>query len=98
MIIDKNHKGAIVSMVDRHSKLPLLAKVSRKTAYEVEEALTRRLGEVGDCVLTITADNGKAFTNHQAITDKLGASVYFARPYCLRRSHELRPKMALSTL
>jgi len=80
-IIGKKHKGAIVSMVDRHSKFTLLAKVSRKTAYEVEEALTRRLGEVGDCVLTITADNGKEFTNHQAITEKLGAPVYFAHPY-----------------
>ena len=81
-IIGKGHKGALVSMVDRHSKLTLLAKVSRRTADEVEEALTRRLGEMMDCVLTITADNGKEFTNHQAITDKLGAPVYFASPYC----------------
>jgi IS30 family transposase len=68
-------------MVERHSKLTLLAPVSRKTAQEVEEALTRKLGEVADCVLTITADNGKEFANHEAVTAKLGATVYFARPY-----------------
>ena len=68
-------------MVERHSKLTLLAQVSRKTAQEVEEALTSKLGEVADCVLTITADNGKEFANHEAVTAKLGATVYFARPY-----------------
>ena len=34
-----------------------------------------------DCVLTITADNGKEFANHRSITDTLGATVYFARCY-----------------
>jgi len=80
-IIGKEHKGAIVSMVDRHSKLTLLSQVPRKTAQEVEEALTNRLDEVADSVLTLTADNGKEFANHQAIAEKLGATIYFARPY-----------------
>lgn len=80
-IIGKEHKGAVVSMVERHSKLTLLAQVSRKTAQEVEEVLTSKLGEVADCVLTITADNGKEFANHAKVTAKLGATVYFARPY-----------------
>lgn len=80
-IIGKEHRGAVVSMVERHSKLTLLAPVSRKTAQEVEEALTSKLGEIADCVLTITADNGKEFANHEAVTAKLGATVYFARPY-----------------
>ncbi len=80
-IIGKEHKGAVVSMVERHSKLTLLAPVSQKTAQEVEEALTSKLGEVADSVLTITADNGKEFANHGVVTAKLGAPVYFARPY-----------------
>lgn len=69
-VIGKGHKGAVVSMVERHSKRTLLAPVSRKTAHEVEKALTSRLGEVEDCVLTITADNGKEFANHEAVTAK----------------------------
>ena len=80
-IIGKEHKGAVVSMVERHSKLTLLGQVSRKTAQEVEEVLTSKLGIVADCVLTITADNGKEFANHAAVTARLGATVYFARPY-----------------
>jgi len=80
-IIGAEHKGAVVSMVDRHSKLTLLAKVPRKTAEEVQEALIRKLSNVSDHVLTLTADNGKEFANHLAISSKLGATVYFARPY-----------------
>lgn len=80
-IIGAEHKGAIVSMVERHSKLTLLAKVPQKTAQEVEKALTGKLREVSDCVLTLTADNGKEFANHLAVALELGAIVYFARPY-----------------
>lgn len=80
-IIGKNHKGAIVSMVERYSKLTLLSKVTQKTAAEVEKALTSKLINVAECVLTLTADNGKEFSLHQAIASKLGATVYFARPY-----------------
>lgn len=80
-IIGKNHNGAIVSMVDRHSKLTMLEKVSSKTAHDVEEALISRLSQVQDFVYTITADNGKEFANHVAISHKLEAGFYFARPY-----------------
>ena len=80
-IIGKNHKGAIVSMVERRSKLTMLAKVSRNTAYDVEKALISRLSQVQDCVYTITSDNGKEFANHITISKKLKADFYFARPY-----------------
>ncbi len=80
-IVGKEHKGAIVSMVERHSKLTLLSRVNRKTALEVEKALTSKLSDIADCVLTLTADNGKEFALHQVIASKLEATVYFARPY-----------------
>lgn len=80
-IIGSNHNGAIVSMVDRHSKLTMLAKVSRKTACEVEEALITRFYPIQDFVYTITADNGKEFANHVAISKRLKADFYFAHPY-----------------
>lgn len=80
-ITGKEHKGAIVSMVERHSKLTLLAKVDRKTAQEVEEALTAKLSRIKNYVLTLTADNGKEFANHKIVSEKLDAHFYFARPY-----------------
>lgn len=80
-IIGKNHKGAIVSMVDRHSKLTMLTKVCHKTAEEVKEALITRLRQVQDFVYTITADNGKEFASHVSISKELEADFYFAHPY-----------------
>ncbi len=68
-------------MVERHSKLTRLAKIKKKTAQEVKEALIRSLGDVADCVHTLTSDNGKEFACHQEIASQLGASMYFARPY-----------------
>ncbi|MGK0184105.1 MAG: IS30 family transposase, partial [Halioglobus sp.] len=61
--------GAIVSMVDRASKLTKLIKVSRKSAQEVKEALIERLEPV------------KEFAKHQEISELLKAEFYFAKPY-----------------
>jgi transposase, IS30 family len=80
-IIGQGHKGAIVSMVERYSKLTRLAKVKRKTALEVKEALIYSLHDIAESVLTLTTDNGKEFACHQEIAVQLGASMYFARPY-----------------
>ena len=43
-------------MVERCSKLTLLSKVTRKTAKEVEKALTSKLIGIVEYVLTLTAD------------------------------------------
>lgn len=80
-IIGRKHKGAIVSMVERYSKLTRLAKVRRKTAFEVKEALVYKLDDVTDCVHTMTSDNGKEFACHIELASRLGAQMYFARPY-----------------
>ncbi|HET9435125.1 MAG TPA: IS30 family transposase [Chitinophagaceae bacterium] len=80
-IIGADHDGAIVSIVDRTSKLTKLAKVERKTALEVEQAILFKLSPLSDFVHTITSDNGKEFANHQAIAHALGATFYFAHPY-----------------
>lgn len=81
-IIGAKHKGAIVSMVDRVSKLVKLIKVSGKEAEEVEKAIIARLEPIKEYVFTCTADNGKEFANHLNISTALGADFYFATPYC----------------
>jgi len=80
-IIGSGQSGAIVSMVDRASKLTKLAKVSQKTAEEVKDALVETLKPIQDFVLTLTADNGKEFAYHQEVSRSLEASFYFAKPY-----------------
>jgi IS30 family transposase len=80
-IIGAGQSGAIVSMVERASKLTKLARVSRKTAEETETALIEKLNPVREFVRTLTADNGKEFANHQKVGCALGADFYFATPY-----------------
>jgi transposase, IS30 family len=80
-IIGAGQSGAIVSMVERTSKLTKLAKISRKTAEETEAALVEKLAPIREFVHTLTADNGKEFANHQRVSCALGAGFYFATPY-----------------
>jgi IS30 family transposase len=80
-IIGQNHQQAIVSVVERKSKLTLLKKVAHRTSEAVEQALAELLKPFQERCHTITSDNGKEFANHQAIAESLQAAFYFAHPY-----------------
>jgi transposase, IS30 family len=80
-IIGAEHSGAVVSMVERASKLTKLAKVSRKTSTEVGSAVIDKLKPLAPFVYTLTSDNGKEFAGHEKISCSLGADFYFATPY-----------------
>jgi len=82
LVIGKNHKGAIVTLVDRLSLMTLIAKVDSKHAELVTTATTDLLRRYKkDGAHTITADNGKEFSGHKAISKALGVDFYFAHPY-----------------
>ena len=78
-IIGQHHRQAIVSLVERKSKLTRLAKVERNTADNVRRELTTQLEQL--VVKTITSDNGREFAQHQRIAQQLKADFYFAHPY-----------------
>jgi len=80
-VIGTAQSGAIVSMVERHSKLVKLAIVPGKTADEVTKALIEKLQPIKGFVLTLTADNGKEFARHIDVAGVLDAGFYFAKPY-----------------
>lgn len=80
-IIGAEHQGAVVSHVDRCSKYTILAKVPNKTAELVQQASVEQFQFHGLPVLTITYDNGKEFSNHEAIAKALNAQCFFAKPY-----------------
>ena len=79
-IIGKNHKQALLTLIERKSRLVLLQKVEQRTADAVENAITHLLEPWAHDVHTITADNGKEFANHEQISEKLNAKFYFAHP------------------
>lgn len=80
-IIGKNHRQAIVSIVERKTGFTLIRKVERKTAEAVSDAMIKLLKPHRANVHTITSDNGREFASHESISKKLKADFYFAHPY-----------------
>ena len=80
-VLGKQGTGAIVSLVERKSKLYLVRKVSGKNAKDVAQAMTDMLRPYTDSVKTITADNGTEFCDHETVAEALKADIYFANPY-----------------
>lgn len=80
-IIGRSQQGALVSMVERKSKLLRLAVVKQNTADVVSRQMVKMLAPLPKAQ-TITSDNGREFAYHEKISSKLGALFYFAHPYC----------------
>lgn len=80
-IIGKNHKGALVTIVDRMSLKTLIAKVASKHAELVTKTSIDLLTPYLDITHTGTADNGTEFSGHEEIAAALDAKFYFAHPY-----------------
>jgi IS30 family transposase len=78
-IVGRHHRGAIVSLVERESKLTRLTRVVRNTAELVAQAVSAQLQSL--TVKTITTDDGREFAYHQRIGQNLKADFYFAHPY-----------------
>lgn len=80
-VTGKHHRHALVTLVERKTRLTLIAKVARKTAAAVANAIIRLLKPLSPWVHTLTADNGREFAQHQKIAKALGAKFYFAHPF-----------------
>ncbi|MBT7274640.1 MAG: IS30 family transposase, partial [Campylobacteraceae bacterium] len=80
-IIGKDHQGAIVTLVDRKSKFTLMKIVDSKKADVVTQAIIELLYPIRKLVRTITSDNGKEFSYHEEIANKLNLKFYFCDPY-----------------
>jgi len=80
-VIGAEHKGAIVTIVERKTKMSLFELVPDKTKESVTKAITNMLEAHKDKVLTITFDNGKEFADHDIIAKTLNTKCYFATPY-----------------
>jgi IS30 family transposase len=80
-VVGKNHKGALVTLVDRKSKFTLIERVDNYTADAVEQAIISAMKSLSRRHYTLTVDNGKEFSNHENVASKLQIKVYFADPY-----------------
>lgn len=78
-MVGKGRRQAIVTMVDRKSRLLRMKKVSRKTAPVVAQAICHELRDL--TVHTLTSDNGNEFAHYATIARELDAEYYFCHPY-----------------
>jgi IS30 family transposase len=80
-VTGRNSKGHLITVVERKSKLTLIARVPDKRSDEMAKAVIKLLRPHKDSVLTITFDNGTEFSRHKKIAKSLKADAYFAHPY-----------------
>ena len=80
-IIGKNHKGAILTLDERKSKLRLALPLVGKFAEDTKDGIIELLKPFQSVVKTITFDNGKEFAKHENVADALDCYTYFAKPY-----------------
>ncbi len=71
----------LVTLVERKTRLTLVARVESKNSDVVASAIVEMLTPYKDTVHSITSDNGKEFTRHELVSEKLQTDFYFARPY-----------------
>jgi len=81
-IVGKGRSGYVLTNVERKSRYLVARRIDRPTAEAVEDALyhaMRRLSR--EHRQTQTFDNGREFSGHERIAERLGLAVYFAHPY-----------------
>lgn len=80
-IIGKNHKGAIVTINDRLTGYSWSAQLEDKDADNVADAIIQMLMPFKGYLHTLTFDNGREFAHHEKVSEVLGISIFFAKPY-----------------
>lgn len=81
LIIGKNHKSAILTILDRATGMGKLQKLAGKDADQLASATIESLKDWEPFLHTITSDNGKEFASHQIIANQLNIDYFFAEPY-----------------
>lgn len=81
LVIGKDHKQALVTVVDRKSKFTIIKKIEHKKASTVKEALIEMILPIKQWTHTITSDNGKEFSAFEEVSKVLNTDYYFCHPY-----------------
>lgn len=85
LMSDSEGKNFKLTLVERSTLFSIIRNLHNgKVAIDVAKVVVENLlpFKHGGGVKTITTDNGTEFYEHEYITKKLGAPVYFTNPYC----------------
>jgi IS30 family transposase len=82
LVIGKNHKSAIGTIVERKSRYTLIIKLKARNSKEVAKMFSKILNKLNPILKkSMTYDNGVEMARHEEITNKTGMKIYFAHPY-----------------
>ena len=76
------NRSAVGVLVERSTRLVLLAKMEDATAESALEAFSAKLNAIAAPLRqTLTYDQGREMAGHQALTERTGVKVYFCDPH-----------------
>ena len=81
LIVGKDHKGAILTMVERTTGFLIMRKTDGKKSASVVKEMINGLKPYKNSLMSITNDNGKEFINHKKLSRSLKTPVFFCHPY-----------------
>ena len=80
-IIGKDHKGAVLTLVERVSKYTSIVKLPDKSDEAVTAALVGLSKNLPFKITSLTSDNGTEFADYTGIKRLLNCDFFFAHPY-----------------
>ena len=82
LIIGKDRKSALGTLVERTTRLTLLVPLQEKDALAVRSAMAKSFKRIPkQFAKTLTYDRGKEMAQHKLFTEETKIQVYFADPY-----------------
>ena len=79
LVLGQFNGTALLTIVDRTSRLVKIAKIEKRTSEQIHRATVRLLKN--ETVHTITNDNGQEFFRQEKTEKMLNTAVYFSQPY-----------------
>jgi IS30 family transposase len=81
LVLGARQQGALLTVVDRKSRMTFAVRVMSKSANEIHQATLQVLRPIRKIVRSVTNDNGKEFAKHRRTEKRLQAKIYFTHPY-----------------
>lgn len=83
LIVGKDNKSFIGTLVERTTRATLIVKLKNEKASTVRKAFAETLQTLPQqMLLSVTHDNGNEMSEHKLFTRDTKIKVYFAHPYC----------------
>lgn len=87
-MVGKDHKSAIVAIVERKTRFTLIIQLKSKKTMEIAKKFSEILNKLNPIYKkSMTYDNGIEMARHQIITKNTGMKIYFAPLFFLGDFH-----------